>query len=77
MDEKFWLVTGTSVDEVERTTGLRAYETHLGTLVERHQPLDLAMAMDKIDRALHPNRCTCGEWSVLHRANCPAAYLAT
>lgn len=31
----YWLVTGTSASEVERLTGFRALDTHLGTLVER------------------------------------------
>lgn len=35
MKRQYWLVTGTSANEVERLTGLRAIDTRLGTLVER------------------------------------------
>lgn len=72
MDERYYLITGTSASQVERLTGLRGHDTMLGTLVEEPRPVRIAAAMDELDRALRPNRCTCGAFAIIHRSNCPA-----
>jgi hypothetical protein len=66
-----YLVTGTSAAEVERKTGLRAHDTPLGTLVEKPQPFRLEVEMERLERILHPHRCTCGAWAIVHQAGCP------
>jgi hypothetical protein len=77
MNRQFYLVTDATAEEVERRTGLQGHNTHLGALVETPTPFDLGEAMARLDRLLHPNRCTCGAYAVFHRPGCPAAYWGT
>lgn len=67
----YYLITGASEAQVEKELGLRGRMTPLGVLVEKPKEFDLPKAMAKIEKALNPNRCTCGTWSVLHQPNCP------
>ncbi len=66
-----YLVTDSVAEEVERLTGLRAHDTPLGTLVEKPKPFRLEVEMEKLNHLLHPTRCTCGAWAILHRPGCP------
>lgn len=77
--KKYMLVTDATADEVTRRTGLDAYQTHLGALVEEPRPFNLDAELDRLDRAMHPNnpRCNCGSWSIMHRPNCPFAFICT
>lgn len=70
--KKYLLITDAVPSQVEAATGLKGTMTDLGTLVEKPGPFDVHGAMAVIDRALHPNRCTCGAYAVMHRPNCPA-----
>lgn len=73
----YWLVSGTSAQEIERLTGLRGQNTDQGVLIERPKTFHLDAALRSFDAALNPNRCTCGTFSVLHRPGCPAAFFVT
>lgn len=68
---KYFLVTDSTAEEVERRTGLRGRDTPMGVFVPAPPP-GIAAALERMERALHPNRCTCGAWAVVHRAECPA-----
>jgi hypothetical protein len=68
---------GTCAAEIEKRTGLRAHDTALGILVEKRKPFDMQGALAQIDRALHPSRCICGRYAVLHQPNCPEAWAVT
>lgn len=70
--QTFYLVNGTSAEEVARRTDLRAWDTPLGALVEKPRPFNLAAELEKLDRILHPSRCTCGRYALMHRSDCPA-----
>ena len=74
--KKYWLITDAVADQVTDKTGLPAHNTPLGALVERPEPFDLGAAMDRLDRAMYPNkpRCTCGSYTVMHSPRCPMAY---
>lgn len=63
--------TGLSAAEIERRTGMRAIDTPLGVMLEKPKPLDMRGALAEIDRALHPTRCICGPFAIIHRSNCP------
>lgn len=66
----YWLIKDSTAAEVERLTGLQGRNTPLGVLVEEPKPINWA-AMAEIKRALHPTRCTCGSYAILHRPSCP------
>jgi hypothetical protein len=68
---------GTCAAEIEKLTGLRAHDTPLGILVDKRKPFDMQGALAEIDRALHPTRCICGKFAVLHQPNCPEARIVT
>lgn len=71
MTTTHYLVTGSSADEIERKTGLRAHDTPLGTLVEKPRPFRLDVEMERVD----PMRCRCP--GILHRPDCPMAFAVT
>lgn len=75
--KEYYLVTDSHAEEVERLTGLQGRDTRLGVLVEKPKPFNLDAELDKLDRALHPRRCTCGPWSIIHRPNCPEGMAIT
>jgi len=69
-ERRYLVVTGTCAAEAERFTGLRALDTPMGTLVEAPPfPIDTAMMMAAVERALNPRRCDCG--AISHRPECP------
>ena len=68
------LVNGASAKDVEQATGLRAYDTPLGTLVEEPRPFDLDAVMAALERSLRPIRCSCGHGAIMHWPSCPMAY---
>ena len=70
--EKFWLVTDTTAAELEQKTGLQGHDTPRGVLLKAPKPFRLDVAMERLDRALHPRRCTCGSYAIIHQPNCPA-----
>jgi hypothetical protein len=71
------LITDATADTVYRLTGMDAHDTPLGALAEKPKPFNLDAELDKLDRAMHPNkpRCICGKWIVMHRPSCPFAYI--
>lgn len=77
--KKYYLVTDATAEEVAVKTGLGAHQTRLGALVERPPEFNMDAALDRLDRALHPNkpRCTCGKMAVIHWGSCPFAYAVT
>jgi hypothetical protein len=69
-----YLITDATAEEVERRTGMRGHDTPLGVLVEKPpRPSDITDAMERINRALYPTRCTCGMFAIMHWPNCPMA----
>lgn len=74
---EYYLVTDATAEEVERLTGLRGHNTPLGVLVEKPKPFRLEVALEKLDRLLHPTRCICGKFAVIHQPHCPMANLLT
>lgn len=74
-DAKYFLITDSHADEVEALTGLRGRDTPFGVLVEQPKPFRLEVAMERFERAFHPNRCTCGRGAIFHRSGCPAECL--
>ena len=62
--------TGLSAAEIGRRTGMCAFDTPLGTMLERPRPFDMYGALAEIDRALNPSRCRCR--GIVHDFNCPA-----
>jgi hypothetical protein len=77
--KKYLLVTDSCAAEVERKTGLRAVDTPLGALVEKPRPFNLQAELDRLDRAMFPNkpRCICRKSAIIHFANCPLSYMVT
>jgi hypothetical protein len=73
MMKKYLLVTDATADQVKQATGLDGHDTPLGALIEKPRPFNMQAAMEELDRALHPNRCICGRYAIMHRLNCPAA----
>ena len=76
----YYLITdgqGTCAERIEQVTGLRAYDTHLGILVEKPKPFELHGAMAALERRLNPMRCSCGPGAVVHHGNCPLMYAVT
>jgi hypothetical protein len=76
--KKYYLVTDATADQVTRRTGLDAHQTRLGALVEKPRPFNLDAELDRLDRAMHPNkpRCNCGLWSIMHRPDCPIGMIS-
>ena len=74
--KSYYLITDSHAAEVEAQTGLVGHNTALGVLVEKPTPFSLDAELAKLDRALHPNKCGCGAWSIIHRPGCPVAYSA-
>lgn len=67
-----YLVTDATAAELEARTGLYGHDTPLGVLAEKPKPFRLDVELEKLDRILHPRRCTCGSFAVIHQPNCPA-----
>ena len=69
----FYLVTDAMAEQVEAATGMRGRDTPLGALIEAPPSVaDLRELAASIDRMMHPNRCTCGAFAIVHRPGCPA-----
>lgn len=75
--EKYWLVTDATAAEVEAKTGLQGHDTPLGVLLRAPKPFRLDVALERLNRALHPTRCICGRYAILHQPNCPAGMATT
>lgn len=74
VSKKYILVTGATADSIEAMfIGLKAHDTPLGVLVEDKPIPDISAAMDRLDRALNPNKCRCPPWSITHRPDCRAS----
>ncbi len=71
----YYLITDSTADEVERLTGIRGLDMPSGVLVEKPRPFRLDVELEKLDRHLRPNPCTCGTWAIIHRPGCPAGDL--
>lgn len=77
MPKKYLLVdepTGMAAEALGSHVGMRAVQTHLGTLLEEPEPFDFERQLATINRVLNPPpkrdpRCTCGP--VMVGANCP------
>lgn len=76
MKKTYLLVTDATAAQVEAKTGFPAHDTPLGALLENPKPFNLDAAMRELDRALHPRRCVCGTYRVMHRPDCPEWYAA-
>lgn len=72
-----YLITDSHAEEVEAKTGLRGHNTPLGVLIEKPKETQWRPELAEIKRALNPNRCTCGAWSILHRPCCPVGDVGT
>lgn len=72
-EPRYFLVEapGVSAEEVTRFTGREAHYSPLGMLVDARSLPNVQRMMEQVDRALHPRRCTCGAWAILHRPGCP------
>lgn len=79
MAKQYYLVTDAVGEQVTRRTGLPVHDTPLGALVQKPKPFNLDAELDRLDRAMFPNkpRCTCGPWAVFHRPSCPMALVMT
>jgi hypothetical protein len=79
MAMKYYLVTDAVAEQVTRCTGLPAHDTFLGALVEQPKPFNLDAELDRLDRAMFPNkpRCICGRTAILHQPNCPMSLMMT
>ena len=71
---KYMLITDATAAEVESKTGLQGHDTPRGVLLKAPKPFRLDVAMEQLDRALHPRHCNCGTYAIIHQTNCPLAF---
>ena len=74
---EYILTTGTTAAGIERSTGLKSYDTPFGVLVEERSlavPIfAIAVAMSEMNGFFHPRNpsgCTCGPRAFIHRPEC-------
>ena len=71
-EKQYYLVSGTSAQELERLTGLRGRNTSHGVLVEKPSLVGLGEAMATLRRAFPKPQPTCTCRGVIHQRGCPA-----
>jgi hypothetical protein len=70
MNKRYYLVPGSSAQEIERKTGLYSLDTPFGALIERPPELrELAETMQHFHSMFSEKECECR--GVIHNPNCP------